>query len=160
MNSSKRGTNPNSLKNLEAGGRTPLYDERKKVRSISITDTAQTRLKAIANQFGLRSNLSELNEQIGRDHLVVSLAGTRHLVPAGKSMSLAKLPAGSLFLFGGSIALKTEYFTEGAIDAYIVESGERFWGGTSTAIELNALIVVPLKLVSVESEAGAGGAIP
>ena len=43
-------------------------------------------------------------------------------------MTLAECPIG-LFVAGGTLCLKTEYGTnEGRIDAYIVSSGEFFWG--------------------------------
>ena len=48
--------------------------------------------------------------------------------------TLQKLPAGSLFLTKDekTLGMKTEYMTEtGAIEAYIIGSGEMFWGGTN-----------------------------
>lgn len=48
--------------------------------------------------------------------------------------TLTKLPNGSLFLSEDktTLALKSEYHTEGgAVEAYIVGSGEMFWGGTN-----------------------------
>jgi len=58
--------------------------------------------------------------------------------------TLGNLPLGSLFLSDDykALGLKTEYRTEfGAIEAYIVGSGEFFWGGTSTP-EAQAKITV------------------
>lgn len=55
-----------------------------------------------------------------------------------KLTTLEELPSGSLFLSKDKtcLALKTEYRTEqGAIEAFIVGSGEMFWGGTSLAQE-------------------------
>ena len=64
-----------------------------------------------------------------------------------KKTTLENLPAGKLFLYDGTIALKSEYYSEGgSVEAYIVGSGERFWGGVSTAEELNKLKVFQLKL--------------
>ncbi len=56
-----------------------------------------------------------------------------------------------LFLFKGSLGFKSEYKTESQSrpgvwqsDAYVVESGEYFWGGTSDPTEREALLVRPL----------------
>lgn len=59
-----------------------------------------------------------------------------------------------LFLFRGtSLGFKSEYKTESKnrpgvwqSDAYVVESGEYFWGGTSDPVEREALMVLPLVL--------------
>lgn len=60
---------------------------------------------------------------------------------------LKDLPNGKLFRFNNTIALKTEYFTEkGAVESYIVGSGEMFWGGTNTAEKLNDLLVTPFEI--------------
>ena len=64
----------------------------------------------------------------------------------GKSVKLTDLDSGSLFLFGDTIALKTEYRTNGQSDAYIVGSGEYFWGGAKSVQERENLIVFQLKL--------------
>lgn len=48
---------------------------------------------------------------------------------------LKSCPVG-LFLYGETLCLKTEYGNnEGRIDAYIVESGEFFWGDSPQTIE-------------------------
>ncbi|PEC65338.1 hypothetical protein [Bacillus toyonensis] len=59
---------------------------------------------------------------------------------------LADLEPGKLFRFGDTIGFKTEYRTGGAIEAFIVGSGEMFWGGTSTAQEQRELMVEPIDL--------------
>ena len=61
----------------------------------------------------------------------------------GRKMPLWQLPAGSLFLYEGrTVALKTEYRTsEGAIEAFIVGSGEMFWGGATNWQEQTELMV-------------------
>lgn len=60
-------------------------------------------------------------------------------------IKLDDLPAGELFQYKETIALKSEYRTEnGAVESYIVGSGEMFWGGTTTAQDLNNLLVIPL----------------
>lgn len=64
---------------------------------------------------------------------------------------LAECPPG-LFLFNGNLGFKSEYKTESMSppgfwqsDAYVVESGEYFWGGVSDAREREQLIVTPLE---------------
>lgn len=57
--------------------------------------------------------------------------------------SLVKLkdcPIG-LFIKGDTLCEKTEY---GNDDAYIVWSGERFWGGAKTLAELGDVLVLPI----------------
>ena len=53
-----------------------------------------------------------------------------------EQMTLEELPAGSLFMHGETIGLKTEYRTDtGAIEAYIVGGGCFFWGGCNSPAE-------------------------
>lgn len=66
-------------------------------------------------------------------------------------IALSKCPPG-LFLFGQTLGFKSEYKTESQSrqgvwqsDAYVVESGEYFWGGASNPIEREALLVTPLR---------------
>lgn len=62
-------------------------------------------------------------------------------------ITLEELDKGSLFVYRGTYALKTEYRTKrGAIEAYIVGSGEFFWGGVTTAEEQAKLEVVPVRI--------------
>jgi hypothetical protein len=63
-----------------------------------------------------------------------------------EKISLEELPVGSLFDYmGRTIGLKTEYRSEGgAIEAFIVGSGEMFWGGTDNAEDQGKLLVTPL----------------
>lgn len=72
-----------------------------------------------------------------------SLSMVRYTI--GAPVRLADLPKGALFGYRGTIALKTEYRSgvSGAIEAYIVGSGERFWGGSYDAESLNNLSVTP-----------------
>lgn len=68
----------------------------------------------------------------------------RFVFEAGEEFTIEDLPSGSLFIYGylKTIALKSEYRTEqGACECYILESGEMFWGGVTTAHELNQLKV-------------------
>lgn len=60
---------------------------------------------------------------------------------------LIDLAPGTLFEFNGAIALKTEYRSDsGAVEAYIVGSGEMFWGGVSSADKQIELMVEPIEL--------------
>ncbi|EMY8532976.1 TPA: hypothetical protein ACGW5B_000541 [Bacillus paranthracis] len=59
-------------------------------------------------------------------------------------VSLADLEPGKLFRFGNTIGFKSEYQTGRAIEAFIVGSGEMFWGGTNTANEQRELMVCPI----------------
>jgi hypothetical protein len=60
-------------------------------------------------------------------------------------VSLEELPAGSLFYYNNTLCLKTEYKSEGgAIEAFIVGSGEMFWGGTKDAASQRKLMISPV----------------
>ena len=64
-------------------------------------------------------------------------------------IKLINLHGGSLFLFNDSLCLKTEYFTPiGAVEAYIVGSGEFFWGGTKDPKEHGELEVFEVEYVN------------
>ena len=54
-----------------------------------------------------------------------------------------------MFAFGDDcIAVKSEYTVgNGLIEAFILGSGEQFWGGAKTAKEQNELMVQPLEIV-------------
>lgn len=67
--------------------------------------------------------------------------------------TLGQCPPG-LFMFGSTLGFKSEYKTESLSrpgfwqsDAYVVESGEYFWGGTSDPEAREKLIVAPLEPV-------------
>ena len=61
-------------------------------------------------------------------------------------MTLIECPVG-LFKFRDILCLKTEYFCDGRVEAYVVSSGERFWGCPGLTVdEFNNLVVTPLKL--------------
>lgn len=65
----------------------------------------------------------------------------------GIPVKLKDLEKGSLFMYNGTMALKSEYRSnQGSIQAYIVGSGEFFWGGVDTIEELNNLEVTPVKI--------------
>lgn len=71
----------------------------------------------------------------------------------GNQVSLEDLEAGSLFYFNNTLCVKSEYRTpsSGAIEAFIVGSGEMFWGGTSSSEEQAKLIVQPVVVVNGQS---------
>jgi len=65
-----------------------------------------------------------------------------------EKVRLEDLSPGSLFQFGETIALKSEYrSTLGMIECTILGSGEYFWGGTSTTTELRELMVTPISII-------------
>jgi hypothetical protein len=58
-------------------------------------------------------------------------------------VTLEDCPIG-LFVKDNEICLKTEYSdNEGRIDAYIVSSGECFWGGARSKVEQRKVLVYP-----------------
>lgn len=58
------------------------------------------------------------------------------IVSSGPTVSLASCPIGLFLSSSGELCLKTEYgANEGRIDAYIVSTGEFFWGGTNSSRE-------------------------
>ena len=59
---------------------------------------------------------------------------------------LMDAPVG-LFLYDGELCMKTEYASiDGGVEAYIVSSGETFWGGVTTGWERNHLEVIPVEV--------------
>lgn len=74
----------------------------------------------------------------------------------GETTTLADCPIGLFVHVGsGELCLKTEYGSnEGRIDAYIVASGEFFWGGPpQTIASQRAQVVRPFSLDSARAEA-------
>lgn len=69
-----------------------------------------------------------------------------------RRVRLRACPIG-LFWFGDELCLKTEYGSnEGRIDAYIVSSGEFFWGERPQTIESQrAQLVTPISLDAARS---------
>ena len=72
--------------------------------------------------------------------------------------TLGSCPEG-LFIFEGEVGMKTEYRTESQSspgvwqsDAYCVESGEYFWGGTSDPVERERLVVTPIDVLGPDSK--------
>lgn len=66
---------------------------------------------------------------------------------------LRECPPG-LFIFGGTLCFRSEYSTtlenprRHQPDAYVVESGEYFWGGAKTSEERSALSVFPVEPIT------------
>ena len=81
------------------------------------------------------------------------MAPEKRLIPCGEKCTLDELPCGTLFKFGDDcIAVKSEYrCNNGLIEAFILDSGEQFWGGAHTAEEQNALMVQPLAIEEVDA---------
>lgn len=79
----------------------------------------------------------------------------KQLIPCGDKVPLYKLPVGSLFAHGDDcIAMKSEYMSEnGLIEAYILGSGEIFWGGAKTVEEHRYIMVQPLDIVEAGKDA-------
>jgi hypothetical protein len=64
-----------------------------------------------------------------------------------KQIRLKDLEPGRMFLYGKTLGLKTEYKTpQGACEAFIVGSGEMFWGGSGTTKEREELLVNKVKV--------------
>lgn len=72
----------------------------------------------------------------------------KRLVPDGEKVTLDELRPGTIFAFGDDcIAVKSEYrCNNGLIEAFIIGSGEQFWGGASSAKMQNELMVQPLAI--------------
>lgn len=64
--------NPKSLKNLEARGRTPDWDEPKQRRYLSVTDTGFDGALKLARSLGCNS-VSDFLEEVGRHKLVLAV---------------------------------------------------------------------------------------
>lgn len=81
------------------------------------------------------------------------MANKKRLIPNGEKVTLDELPCGTLFAFGDDcIAVKSEYrCNNGLIEAFIIDSGEQFWGGAKTAKEQNELMVQPLAIEEVDA---------
>ena len=81
------------------------------------------------------------------------MANEKQLIPCGEKCTLDELPCGTIFAFGDDcIAVKSEYrCSNGLIEAFIINSGEQFWGGVHTAKEQNELMVQPLEIEEVDA---------
>lgn len=67
------------------------------------------------------------------------------------TVQLGDCPVGLFLSEGGELCLKTEYGTnEGRIDAFIVSSGEYFWGGTTHPQDQRRVLVTPVENVTLQ----------
>lgn len=88
-----------------------------------------------------KPEVTEAKAKVNVEAEVIKLLRTK------KKARLKNCPIG-LFLFDNELCLKTEYKTErGAIEAYIVSSGEFFWGGTNLPERQRELSVTPVKTI-------------
>lgn len=69
----RRGQNPESLKNLtrEGAGRHRAYDEEKKTRTLTVTQTGWDGAQAASNAAGC-TGISDMLEKLGRGELRLS----------------------------------------------------------------------------------------
>lgn len=63
--------NPKSLKNLRSDGRVPDYDEPKKKRELTVTETGWNSAKAIIKAAGFTS-VSQFLEELGRGNASIA----------------------------------------------------------------------------------------
>ena len=68
------------------------------------------------------------------DEIEIAYEPTSATAQIGEWMTLADCPVGLFLTDAGMLCLKTEYGNEGRIDAYIVDSGEMFWGAPPQTI--------------------------
>lgn len=66
-----RGKHPNSLANLQHKGRPVVFEEKKKVRTVSVTQTGWDGVFQAAEASGC-SSISEFLERLGRGEVKVS----------------------------------------------------------------------------------------
>lgn len=66
-------------------------------------------------------------------------------------MRLIDAPVGLFMSKEGELCLKTEYIADWGVEAYIVSSGETYWGGAKTAEERNNLDVTPIEVAPVRN---------
>ena len=117
--------------------------------------TLEARAKKLSLEYG-GALKPEARDHVRRGFAVGYVAGWRARGRAdrvtkayvvGRRTTLAQCPIG-LFLCGGELCLKTEYSTnEGAIEAFIVSSGEYFWGPAPQTIQSQrAAAVYPVSI--------------
>lgn len=82
--------------------------------------------------------------------------------PTDEEVTLADCPEG-LFLFAGNnLGFKSEYMTENSrgfyqTDAYVVDSGEYFWGGATTSEDREKVLVCPISAAALTAFLSARG---
>jgi hypothetical protein len=67
-------------------------------------------------------------------------------IKKGKLKAFKDVEIGSLFMDKDTLALKTKYSTDGSEDAYIIGSGEYYWGGTTDRVKRDEIIVFEIKI--------------
>lgn len=58
-----------------------------------------------------------------------------------KTVPFEDCPVGMFLSPGGYLCVKTEY----GLDAYVVATGEKFWGGAKTLAQLRRVMVTPVE---------------
>ena len=75
----------------------------------------------------------------------------RIISPWLKMVPLSEAPYGLFYSRDEVLCVKTEYGNnEGRIDAFIVESGEFFWGGAKSISEQRNVLVQPADVIESE----------
>lgn len=77
---------------------------------------------------------------------------------AGEPCAFVDCPPG-LFRYAGMLCFKSEYSSKaGQQDAYVIESGEYFWGGTNGDLSARrALVVTPMSALSPQTQSSDEG---
>lgn len=103
-----------------------------------------------ARMIELEGEVERLREQLVAQAMFGTPAAT---IETGDPCTLAECPVG-LFYHGDELCIKTEYGNnEGRIDAFIVSSGEFFWGhAPQTIASQRASIVTPAYVARTELE--------
>lgn len=78
----------------------------------------------------------------------------KHVIePMNGMVPLSDAPYGLFYSRAGALCVKTEYGNnDGRIDAFIVQSGEFFWGGAKSCAEQRKVLVQPADVVATEFE--------
>ena len=117
------------------------HPSEREVSSQTIIDATNV-IRALLNNWEDATDVNIAKAQDALDFIQRSVPSEREVLE-GKVVKLGELDAGKLFRYNETIALKSEYITEkGAVEAFIVGSGEMFWGGTTTPedqVELEVL---------------------
>lgn len=64
----------------------------------------------------------------------------------GEETSLDECPVGLFLTDNNTLCFKSEYRLNGRVEAYIVSSGEAFYGGFVSNTDVNSVRVKPLKV--------------
>lgn len=70
-----------------------------------------------------------------------------------RRVKLRDLKNGKLFMYNETLGMKSEYHTaHGAVEAFIVDSGCMFWGGTDRVETQKNLLVYPVDVIDKQKE--------